>query len=745
MRRTTDAPAGDTRESGLANRRRPPRPAAIIARPVSYPGNPSLAPAVKDRVLSTFQQTVTLFKQGRMDEVAAGCNLLLQMDPAFDPAKKLLEKMRNPAAPIDVDALVPQGPREDPMQQAREAMANRDFQRVIQVTSDVLTDDLLNDEARILGDEAREKLEAAPFVEQFARKAEQNLTTGNVAAAKMELEKARALDPTHPDVVRVAKALTARDAAPRPAAAPPPSFVVEDRAAPQPGGRTAQATDFGFTFEEEKPAEVSFANFSFDAPASTDFSFDAATPATPAAPAQSGAFSFDATPAAPAGGAHEFDFTTASVAASDDDQKKIDQYLTDGDRAFDAGEYSQAIDLWSRIFLIDVTNDAASDRIERAKTHRREIEQKAETVLTAGIEAFDRGDTAAAHEQFSEVLRLDPRNTAAQEYLERLAETTPQGASRTYAPSPAAETDIFADELASGYEMPLIPPDPVAAPAPAAASASKSGRPKTAPAPARARKPLPLGLIAIVLGVLVLGAGGWFAWTRMGGETEVQNTGAGAAMIGRANLLAGRGQYDKAIALLRDIKPGDPQHDKAMLMIADLQAKKAGAAQLIDGVPAAQHYAKHVAAAQEAFGAGDYMQAKASYEQAMRAQPLTPDHKAQYDTATQQASKLDAARSLFAERKYAEALANLQPLLAADPQNVSIQRMIADAHFNLGAMALQEERLPDAIRELDEVLKVNPNDEVARRSRELATRYNNEPKDLLYKIYVKYLPLRAGA
>ncbi|HEX8409295.1 MAG TPA: tetratricopeptide repeat protein, partial [Thermoanaerobaculia bacterium] len=695
---------------------------------MSYPGNPSLAPAVRDRVLSTFQQTVTLFKQGRTDEVAAGLNLLLQMDPAFDPAKKLLEKMRNPAAPIDVDSLLPRGPQEDPMQQAREAMANRDFQRVIHVTSDVLTEDLLNDEARILGDEAREKLEAGPFVEQFARKADQNLTGGNVAAAKMELEKARALDPTHPDVVRVAKAISTRDAAPRPPAAPAPSFVVEDRAAPQPGGRTAQATDFGFTFEEEKPADVSFANFSFDAPAATDFSFDAPAPAaaTPAAGDMPvGGFSFDSTSAAPAGGAHEFDFTTASVTASDDDQKKIDQYLTDGDRAFDAGEYSQAIDLWSRIFLIDVTNDAASDRIERAKTRRREIEQKAEAILTAGVAAFDRGDTAAAHEQFTEVLRLDPRNNTAQEYLDRLGETVPEGESRTYAPSSDAETDIFADDLGSGYEMPLVPPDPIAAPAPAVA---KSGKQKAAPAPVRApRKSLPLGLIAMVLGVLVLGAGGWFAWTRMGGEPEAQDTGAGAAMMGRASLLAGRGEYDKAIALLRDIKPGDPQHDEAMLMIADLQAKKAGAAQLIDGVPAAQHYAKHVAAAQAAFAAGDYMQAKLSYDQAMRAQPLTPEHKAQYDTATQQASKLDAARSLFAERKYSEAIANLQPLLAADPQNVSIQRMIADAHFNLGAMALQEERIPDAVRELDEVLKVNPNDELARRSRELALRYNGEP------------------
>jgi hypothetical protein len=44
------------------------------------------------------------------------------------------------------------------------------------------------------------------------------------------------------------------------------------------------------------------------------------------------------------------------------------------------------------------------------------------------------------------------------------------------------------------------------------------------------------------------------------------------------------------------------------------------------------------------------------------------------------------------------------------------------------------------------VLKANPNDELAKRSRDLAARYSAQPKgtpkDLLYKIYVKYLPLR---
>jgi hypothetical protein len=43
------------------------------------------------------------------------------------------------------------------------------------------------------------------------------------------------------------------------------------------------------------------------------------------------------------------------------------------------------------------------------------------------------------------------------------------------------------------------------------------------------------------------------------------------------------------------------------------------------------------------------------------------------------------------------------------------------------------------------VLKMDPNDELAGRSKALAERYSGQPappKDLLYKIYVKYLPMR---
>lgn len=692
----------------------------------------SLAAAVRERVNSTFQQALDLYKQGRTEEVVAGCTLILQMDPLFDPAKRLLEKAKNPASPVDVDTLSAGAPGAPALADARAAMAARDFERVIQLTTEILTNDLMNDEARVLADEAREKVEAAPFIEQFVRKCEQSINNNNLPAARMDLEKARALDASHPGVRRIEQMIAAKEkAAP---AASSSSFVVETPA-PAAGRSTAQASDFGFTFEEEKPgAKPSFANFSFDSPASSPestfgggFSFD--TPVTnPAAPPPA---SFDA----PAKTGNEFDFSTASIETSPDDQKKIEQYLADGDNAFDSGNFQQAIDLWSRIFLIDVTNEAASDRIERAKSKRREGEQQIEGILAAGVQAFERRDVATARAKLGEVLQLDPNNVTAQDYMERLespAAATPAfepPAEESYADSSVLEDDAGSDAFAEpgDDQQAATPRRPVRTPASRPPAASTSSK--------------PMGLIITVVVAIVVIAGGWFAYSRFM-ATPKADPAAARALVDRATQFSTEGRYDQAIATLQDIKPGDPQYDKALVMIADLQQKKARASAVVDGRPAGSYFDENVAAGRAAFQSHDYVSAKKAFEQAMRVKPLPLDAKAPYELASQQVAKLEAARTLFVEHKYQDVITSLQPLMQQDPQNKNIQRMIIDSHFNLGAAALYDERLPDARREFEEVLKSDPNDELAKRSKDLADRYDGQPKDLLYRIYVKYLPIR---
>jgi tetratricopeptide (TPR) repeat protein len=263
------------------------------------------------------------------------------------------------------------------------------------------------------------------------------------------------------------------------------------------------------------------------------------------------------------------------------------------------------------------------------------------------------------------------------------------------------------------------------------------------PKPAAVRKPLPLGLIATIIGVLVVVGGGWFAWQKF--SKPAADTTSTDQVISRAQGLANKGKYDQAILMLQDIKPEDPQHDKALLMINDIQKKKAQASEMIDGRPAALVYQEGLANGKTLYDSHDYDGAKKAFEAAMRVKALTPEMKTYYDLASQKVSKLDSAKSLFNEHQYADALANLQQLQQDDPENKNIQRLIEDAHFNLGAVALQNENLTDAVKQFDEVLKLDPTDDLAKRSRELAMRYQSEQKDLLYRIYVKYLPLRTAA
>ncbi len=779
----------------------------------TYLGNESLSPAVKERVLSTFQQTLALYKQGRTEEVVAGCGLILRMDPQFDPARKLLEKSRNPQLPIDVDKLGPAAPipgASDLMTEARRAMASRDFQRAINLTTEILTNDLMNDEARILNEQAREKMEAGPFVEQFARKCEQHLGNKNLAAARTDLEKARALDPDHPALKRIEQMIAGGGPAAAPASsfsfdAPSPSFVVDTPKAAPSGRSTAQAADFGFTFEEERPAaqapsggfsfdapappkpaappanEAPFGGFSFDSPSApprsgggdalSNFSFESPKPAAPPAQAPGSGFSFDA-PAAPAssfsfdspssfgapsapssapvaGGPRTFDFATAPSEMSAEDQHKIDQYLAEGDRAAESSDYLKAIDLWSRIFLIDVTNEQASERIERAKVKRREIESRVETIVAAGTAALERNDTDTARSKFLEALRVDPGNMAAQEGLDRINSTATEGGASAFESPfvpPSSKGDLFDEDLGGGYDDILRPPDPSAVPAPVPAPAKGKTTAKTKAAPAAsAQRRSPMTLVATILAVVVLAGGGYFAYSKFFAKPAIDPA-ATQAMFKQAEQLAKKGKFDQAIGMLQDIKLEDPMHDKAVVMISDLQHRKQQASEMIDGRPAAVYYQENIANGKTAYDSHDYEGAKKTWDLATRVKPLPVEMQTLYAQAAQQAQKLEGAKALFKEAKYQDAILNLEPLLQQDPQNQNIRQMISDAHFNLGAAALGEERLPDAITQFEEVLKANPNDELAKRSRDLAARYNAQPKgtpkDLLYKIYVKYLPVR---
>ncbi len=112
-----------------------------------YPGNSTLPNEVRARVLATFRQTLDLYNQGSLDDVIVGCDFLLKMDPLFEPAKQLREKAKNPAAPVDLQALMtfaaqgappveaPPAPAPADLSEARAALEGRDFRRASDLAS----------------------------------------------------------------------------------------------------------------------------------------------------------------------------------------------------------------------------------------------------------------------------------------------------------------------------------------------------------------------------------------------------------------------------------------------------------------------------------------------------------------------------------------------------------------------------------------------------------------------------------
>lgn len=712
----------------------------------SYQGTPSLPPEVKTRVLSIFRHALDAYKEGRTDEAASGCDLLLAIDSAFAPARELQQLLTNPS-PEALKRLetAAAGP-EDPLSAARAAMEARDFERVVEICSAVLRSDVMNEDAQTLASTAQERLEAAPFIEQFIRTAQSQADAGNLAGARATLDKARSLDPTHPLIDEVQQA-TERQAGIEPQTSmddetplfvdPAASFIVEEApapASPPPADGRSASGDFGFTFEEDQKSD-----FSFGTAATADFALDREPPAPPAPSAT-------APPPVIAGEAHTFDFTTAAIDISDDEQEKISHYLAEGDAAFDERRYQTAIDLWSRIFLIDVTNDEASERIERARKLRLDLDRRIEDLVVAGTVAFEKKDYATARDKFAQVAQLDPDHAAAADYLSRLEGVGTAGDDEILPPSSwsgPSTLDVL-DEIA--------PPstdrgDIYVAEEPRAEPVQSERKARTAavtapPAPATSRKSM-MSLLVIPLLLIVAAGGAWFGYQKYSRSQSPAGDSANAQTVFRkAEALVKRGQLDQAIRLLSTISPDDPQHDRALGMIADLKAQKAQSAGLIDGRPAAQVFQELLQQAAAAYAAHDYLAAKQALEKAAGIRTLPPEDQQRYASASEQVAKLDQTLLLFKEGNYDQAVTNLEALLAQNPENRNIRQLLANAHFNLGVEALRDERTAEAMAAFDRSLAAVPGDEMATRSRELAARYDKQDKDLLYRIFVKYLPLR---
>ena len=716
---------------------------------MSYSGNPALSSDVQQRILSTFDQTLELARDGNRQEALLGCDFVLRMDPQFQPAQRLQERLRSTTGPVSVADLAMADSLVDPFAdldglsldlpdalpdhgsagsgglraQLKSLSEQRRFPELMAAAQRDHAAVMADPELQRLVAGAQEAMEAEPYVLKFLASARAALQAGDAAETARLLDKARALDPTHPGIVEL------------------------DRLR---AGGAAGIAGAGVT--PAKPLKIP-------------------------SPLKTGAMPVSL---AVGGGDSESD-------------RRIRELLDEGQAAYDAGDPQGAIDSWSRIFLIDIDHQEASRRIESARKLKAESERQAEEIFHDAVARLESGDTAAARRSFLRVLEIQPGYFAAREYLQQI-DTGTVPAPRTATPrDPLAGIGGLAGGLA---EPPLPTPPPPARkigtgthdlqeeilvpPEPPGEAAPVERWPLKVPAGAGRRDKGRARRLFLLVGgaVLLLALAGAFYFfqnrdqifpnSKEEAPGPAPSAKAASDPISRAERLYKAGRATTAIGQLKRIPANDPHYAKAQALIAQwggaggtgaVGAAGAGAtgtaAAGAPGAPGANgepappltpdaqaRRETFLAAARQALGEQSFFKALLRLEQADSLAKLGGDDARLLGETRKTLAPLSNEIDLFHQHEWERLLPQLWRRHTAEPANRDITQMMIDCYYDLAVRDLQRMDVEKAAAGLKEAVALQPGDELLKRHYVFAQTYQERPKDLLYRIYVKYLPYR---
>lgn len=738
---------------------------------IAYPGNPGLPKEVREKILSTFRHSLNLYKAGKGEDCAVGCEFILKMDPRFVPAKRLLEKARDPAASTDVAELESYVAETlTPMEKlgttapdkllisAIEAYAERDFDSAIENSNRVLSVLPGNKDAREILEKATRKKELQPHVENFRQRALFALESGQKDEARRNFERMRSLDPEHPEMERLAGRL--RDE-PEAAGTPAGNAFADDAANPfdfpfgdlgvapadtDPRGIPAVtvpdavfAAPASSAAPPPAPSEpaVALDSLSLDIPETADWSpipepgALAAPPAPPPAAESSFADMWNTTapeisvgaPAPPVPPRAEWSAPAATP--------EIQALLDEGDRLSEKGDQPGAIETWSRIFLTDLSNPEAATRIENARTRLAETNRRVSEALKQGRALYEAGQPKDAREKFLEVLAIDENEATARAFLHRIEDDLARPAAAYDLAASAPPGDVLADDDEPGGS---------------AAPAESAARRAPAPRPASRRTP-----VLLAAGLLVAIGAALFLMFRPRGSAPAPAPPAAAAAgnpIGEATRLFQDGKVEEARQTLLAIPASSPQYARARKMLANFgpaapvpageapapATSSAAAPAAVPPSAAAQRREAETALAEHR-----YIAALSGFHQSASGYPGDADLKKEMAEAAAKVQEISPAVRLFNDGDYDSSLPILWRLYQADHQNVDVKSYLVRCYYNQGVIALQNNLFDKASKAFGDALGVEPDDALSRRQKAFADRYGKRPPDLLARVYLKYL------
>ncbi|HEV8117338.1 MAG TPA: tetratricopeptide repeat protein, partial [Thermoanaerobaculia bacterium] len=726
-----------------------------------------------------------LFSTGHISDCLIGCEFILKMDPRFTPAKRLQEKARNRDSDVDISELqafaageapfpggaAPSAPSPAPLRptavpppapvapaparpekpdadrllaEAGLKVTQRDFDGAIALASQALGLKPGNPEALAIIEKAAGRRATQPLVESSRSSCERALAEGRLADARFEVERIRSLDSDHPAIAfletRLASAassaggadpssdfsLDQEDTAEMPLSGPGALSLADPADGDESPEMLAPVISHPASFTEIGEPGAAGGSFLLEPPSPGE---EFLVPPSPPTPdlflAPNGATAADYLPPPP------------DDEESQNAEQEIARLLVQGDEVSKKGDRQQAIEIWSRVFLIDINNAEAVTRIEKARQEMSEEGRLVGDLLKKGRDSFEAGDRDTARQIFLQAQALDPDEATARFYLERIEKEVPGSlpVPAAAAPRPATPTPHEDDFSRPATTAPVMP------------------------APRKAGLSINPRVLGVVGAFVVLTLVGVYFVFKGGGRAAPEPSAkiVASGSLQRARDLVAKGKTEEARAELRRIGATDPDFDEARKMLSEIGGKGGAAASggkaaasVEPGAPSARVESSHAeadparlrATAEKALAEKRYIDALKNFNLAAPSYRDDPTFAKGQGLASDKVTALTPAVKFYNEGEYETAIPILWRIVQEDKENQDARSYLLRAYYNQGITQLQNGLYPKAAQAFGEALALDPNDAESARHKKFAERYQKGDLDLMGRIYVRHLNRR---
>ncbi len=709
---------------------------------MAYPGNRELSAQAQERVLTAFRQAVRKLQEGGREEAIIALEFVLRLDPSFEPARNLQRQLESGSSEIDLSGIISQlqAPATEEtdllLVSAVEDFNERRFLEAKEKVEKVLLDLPAHQEARQLLKQISDALKSEVQVAQYLTQAREALDRGDGEEAANFVMMAQAVDPHHPGI-----SATLKDIQESGIGAPAIDHVESS------GGAAG-------------PAQISFGAIGREAAPSFDTGSDPYADASK----RTGGFG----PVDSATGAPDFDFAAPDSGAEgsaddaaqpdiadlfqseeeeaqpsiahvepeagedDQDERNIEQLLRSGQNAFDTGDYQEAIDTWSRIFLIDPGHTEARQAIAEARRRDEETQERVDHLMEEAKEAQRAGRLDVARRHVHDVLSLRPEHIEALDLKEQLdaGKEKPGDAS----PPPVPPLPSAGEVSLDGLDIDLFDEGQPAVEASAGDLFSEADyAPPAGPGLKGAgRRRLPILQVAFgALAVLIVAVGVWFGSRMLSGHKEAEAHQELERTMARAEQLFRGGHAEEAINLLQRYPASEL--DRGRIAQRLVRYRRALVPPTPTPVP------EQATAAQAAYDGGRWLEAYELVEAGIAAHPHDGGLVELRERIAAQEKRIPALVHARQQHDYETASNLARELLNTYPGLDELHKELERDLFDLAISELRNYNLTGAEGHLRQLERLTPDDAETKRILEFVSSYKTRPVDMQLKIFIASL------